>query len=76
MGSTGAPTVSPSSSKCTVRDQAHRLKSSAQTVGALRLANLCETIEQTARHAEVDVLAEHVECVRREVDIVYTHLAR
>ena len=43
-----------------VRDIAHRLKSSARTVGCADFAALCETIEGLKRESDIGLVRDHV----------------
>ncbi len=55
-------------------EQAHRLKSSARTVGALGLGGLCEQIEIAGKAGAVDVLARLLPAFDRESDAVKAFL--
>jgi CheY-like chemotaxis protein/HPt (histidine-containing phosphotransfer) domain-containing protein len=55
-------------------EQAHRLKSSARTVGALGLGRLCEQIEIAGKAGAADVLARLVPEFDRESDAVRAFL--
>ena len=53
---------------------AHRLKSSARTVGAMRLGELCDRLEIGAKDASTDRLRGLVSAVTAEIDAVVKHL--
>lgn len=59
----------------TVVGQAHRLKSSARTVGALGLGELCEQIESAGKAGAADMLAWLLPELERESDAVKAFLA-
>jgi len=43
----------------TVAEVAHKMKSSARTVGALQLGELCEQLETSAKSGDVDLVILH-----------------
>ncbi|MBB3101835.1 Hpt domain-containing protein [Azomonas macrocytogenes] len=53
-----------------LRRLAHSLKGSSSNMGASSLANLCHTLEQLARDAEVSDIAQIVERIQREFMVV------
>ena len=58
----------------TIIEQAHRLKSSARTVGALVLGALCEEIETAGKAGASDTLARLLPVFERESDAVNAYL--
>jgi HPt (histidine-containing phosphotransfer) domain-containing protein len=58
----------------TTIEQAHRLKSSARTVGALVLGALCEEIETAGKAGASDTLAQLLPAFERESDAVNAFL--
>jgi HPt (histidine-containing phosphotransfer) domain-containing protein len=55
-------------------EQAHRLKSSARTVGAMVLGALCEEIETAGKAGAGDTLAQLLPVFEREADAVNAFL--
>jgi two-component system sensor histidine kinase/response regulator len=53
---------------------AHKLKSSARSVGALKLGELCAAIEQADKAGRVDALADLVRRFEVEISAVYEYL--
>jgi HPt (histidine-containing phosphotransfer) domain-containing protein len=58
--------ASAAADRATLRTQAHALKGSSAQVGALALADICKTLEDTALHAPPPELAELVARIDRE----------
>jgi HPt (histidine-containing phosphotransfer) domain-containing protein len=54
----------------TIRHVAHTLKSSAASVGALRLSRLCAEIEAGARQEACEAMPVLLDDVDREFDVV------
>jgi len=54
---------------------AHRFRSSAENLGAARLAGLCETIERAARAGDLDAARQAASGLRLEVQLVNRALA-
>lgn len=56
-----------------VKDIAHRLKSSARTMGSFRFADMCEILEKDAasqNHIDVDLVIEEAELLLVEIDLL------
>ncbi|MDH3208945.1 MAG: Hpt domain-containing protein [Burkholderiaceae bacterium] len=56
--------------------QAHQLKSSARSMGALKLGALCEQLEQAGKSADMTAAAEIIPTFQAEVARVLDYLAR
>lgn len=58
-----------------LRRAAHTLKGSSLNVGASRVADLCKTLEQQLRSAQLDDLPGQVERIEARVQQVHEHYA-
>jgi two-component system sensor histidine kinase/response regulator len=56
------------------REQAHKLKSSARTVGALALGELCEKMEYTAKAGNTEALTALLPAFEQEFEAVNVFL--
>jgi HPt (histidine-containing phosphotransfer) domain-containing protein len=59
----------------TISEQAHRLKSSARTIGAIGLSELCAQIEIAGKAGAADVLAQLLPGFDRQASAVDAFLA-
>ncbi len=59
-----------------IRHVAHTLKSSSASIGAMKLSRLCSEVETRARHEQEEGLAERVDLLLAEVEIVRVALKR
>jgi HPt (histidine-containing phosphotransfer) domain-containing protein len=55
-------------------ESAHRLKSSARTVGAMQLGELCERLEDGAKRGSPDSVRRLISAVTTEIDVVAKQL--
>jgi HPt (histidine-containing phosphotransfer) domain-containing protein len=53
---------------------AHKLKSSARSVGALKLGELCSDIERAGKAGQIEALADLVRRFEAEMTAVYEYL--
>jgi HPt (histidine-containing phosphotransfer) domain-containing protein len=58
-----------------VADQAHKLKSSSRSVGAMQLGALCESLEHAGRDNKADLCEALVQSVTQYYALVQAHIA-
>lgn len=65
-----------SSNRAGIRHLAHKLKSSARTVGANELAEACANLESAAAESEWETLQAYAASIKQELDSALAAIAR